>query len=344
MSAVIEDQSETILPAALDHQHDVQSEVGDGSSSLSDIEQEAEQEDEQDDLDGLESDDASEEEENDSEAETERLDHSPNKQRAHKDVVLSSHAESHTFERTTTNLHNQYRAEEADEDDDDEEHNTHPDDVSDDELSLPDSPKTATGDPVAEADQGATTAITPQEEFPAEPKDIMHVFDLTNKKRKRSQLVDRDSVDATDLGEPVRKRRGSVIAPAEDYAIDDNASAHGDVDTPNPISGELSEAESGDGDGQEEEDEAEQPNGEKQLAEEEAENHMDISEDSKSKKIRRKSSANGVSVPPEEVSEPSDKHVVKRPANTSDEGEDVEDIADVEADDAEAILKDEEER
>lgn len=344
MSVAIEDQHEATLPVALQHSQDAQSDMGDGSSSLSDIEQEPEQDDEQYDLDDLESDVGSEEEENDSEAETERLDNSPNKQRAHKDVVLNSHTETHTFERVPTNLHNQYGAEEEDEEDYDEDNNNQQDDISDDELSLPDSPKTATGEAVTGVAHDSTAAKALSEEPPAEPKDIMHAFDLTNKKRKRSQLLDRDSVDAADLGEPLKKRTGSVAAPAEDFAIDDNASARGDVDTPNPISGDLSDAESVDGQ-QEEDEEAEHPNKkEKLLVDGEVEDHMDISEDSRSRKRRRKSSANGISAPKEEVAEPSDKHAAKKPTNTSDEGEDAEDNAEMQGDDAEAALRDEEER
>ena len=107
MSVAIESQGDLPLPDDLQHAQDAQSDLGDGSSSLSDIEQDVDQDDGQDGLDDdMESDEASEEEEddeeeeNDSEAETERLDISPNKNRAHKDVVLDSHTESHTFERT----------------------------------------------------------------------------------------------------------------------------------------------------------------------------------------------------------------------------------------------------
>src|SRR5690349_1675788 len=106
MSVAIETQGDMPLTDDLQNAQDAQSDMGDGSSSLSDIEQDADQDDGQDDLDdAMESDDISEEEENDSEAETERLDTSPNKNRTHKDVVLNSHTESHTFERVPSNLH-----------------------------------------------------------------------------------------------------------------------------------------------------------------------------------------------------------------------------------------------
>ncbi|KFY05548.1 hypothetical protein V492_08458 [Pseudogymnoascus sp. VKM F-4246] len=349
MSVVIEAQGDLPLPDDLQHAQDAQSDLGDGSSSLSDIEQDADQDDGQDGLDDdMESDEASEEEEdeeeeeeNDSEAETERLDVSPNKQRAHKDVVLNSNTESHTFERAPSNLHGQYGAEEDEEEESDEEDNP-PGDISDDELSLPDSPKTAADEEAVEDTADDAAAATAQlEETIAQPKDIMHAFDLTNKKRKRSQLLDVDSADTTDQGEPLRKRTGSVQPTGDDFAIDDNASAPGDDDTPNPISGDLSDAESVDG--QEEDEEAEHPDEKEKLhVDEEAEEHVNVTEELRTSKRRRKSTVNGKEIAADE--EPSDKHAVKIPANASDEGEDAEEHAEVEADDAEAALRDEEEQ
>ncbi len=245
----MDNHSDPVLPSAMRDHNDAESEVGDGSSSLSDIEQEAEHDD-QDDMDDI-SDEASEDEqENDSEAETERLHLSPSKDRAHKDVVMTK---THTFERTPSNLQNLYGADDDEEDDDedddendDPENDGHHDDRSDDELSQPDSPKSAAEDiDVLDADD--TINMPKVIAQPSAPKDIMHAFDLTNKKRKRSQHVDRDSVGPAELDEPSRKRTGSVLAGPDGYAIDDNASAHEDADTPNPVSGDLSDIESADG-------------------------------------------------------------------------------------------------
>lgn len=350
MSVAIESQGDLPLTDDLQHAQDAQSDLGDGSSSLSDIEQDVDQDDGQDGLDDdMESDEASEEEddeeeeENDSEAETERLDVSPDKKRTHKDVVLNSHTESHTFERAPSNLHGQYGAEEDEEEESDEEDNP-PGDISDDELSLPESPKTAAEEEaVADAADDAAAATAQLAESIAQPKDIMHAFDLTNKKRKRSQLLDVDSADATDNGEPLRKRTGSVQPTGDEFAIDDNASARGDEDTPNPVSGDLSDAESVDG--QEEDEEAEHPDEKQKLhVDEELEERIEVSEELRTSKRRRKSTLNGKEVVPDEANEPSDKHAVKLPATASDEGEEAEDNVEVEADDAEAALRDEEER
>jgi hypothetical protein len=176
------------------------------------------------------------------------------------------------------------------------------------------------------------------EESIAQPKDIMHAFDLTNKKRKRSQLLDVDSADATDTGEPLRKRTGSVQPPGDDFAVDDNASARGDEDTPNPVSGDLSDVESVDG--QEEDEEARHPDEKEKLhIDEELEERVEAAEQLRTSKRRRKSAVNGKEIAADEANEPTDKHAVKA---VSDEGE--EDHAEVEADDAEAALRDEEER
>jgi hypothetical protein len=121
---------------------------------------------------------------------------------------------------------------------------------------------------------------------------------------------------------------------------DDNASARGDGDTPNPISGDLSDAESVDG--QEEDEEAEHPDEKEKLhVDEELEDRVEVAEELRTSKRRRKSAVNGKEVTADEANEPADKHAVKA---VSDEGEDAEDHAEVEADDAEAALRDEEER
>lgn len=336
----MENHNEPPLPAPL-HQDedDAQSEVGDGSSSLSDIEQEAEQDD-QDDIDDLDSDEPSdEEEENDSEAETERLHLSPCKDRAHKDVVMT---ESDTFERQPSNLHNQYGADEDEEDEEDDEdendereNNIHNDDISDDELSLPDSPKSGTGDAVAQDIDDTESPMKTVSAVPSAPKDIMHAFDLTNKKRKRSQIVDRGSLGQNDTDEPSRKRTGSVMATGDDYAIDDdNGSEHDGMDTPNPVSGDLSDIESIDA--HEDEDDAEATI-DKSHTLAETEEHMGIMEGITLDRRARKSVSKARSVLLDDVEAAAKEEI--------EEGEQLDDTADVEADDdAEAALKDEAER
>lgn len=340
----MEDHNEPPIPPMLDHDdEDAQSEVGDGSSSLSDIEQDAEQDDQHDieDLDSDEPSDEDDEEENDSEAETERLHLSPMKDRAHKDVVMT---DTHTFERQPSNLHNEYGADEDEEDDEDEdeeeidegENTMHNDDVSDDELSLPDSPKSGAGNAVAEdVDDDTESPLKPTTTAPSAPKDIMHAFDLTNKKRKRSQaVVDRGSLGQNDEEEPSMKRTGSVLATGDDYVVDDDdASEHDGMDTPNPISGDLSDLESIDG--QEDEDEAETI-GKPQALAATGEN-MDTLEDITLDRHARKSVSKVRPVLLDEVEAAAKEEL--------EEAEQLDDTAEVEADDdAEAALKDEAER
>lgn len=340
----MEDHNEPPIPATRDQEEeDAQSEVGDGSSSLSDIEQDAEQDDQNDieDLDSEEPSDEEEEEENDSEAETERLHLSPSKDRAHKDVVMT---DTHTFERQPSNLHNEYGADEEEEDDEDDDEEEidegdnaiHNDDVSDDELSLPDSPKSGTGNAIAEDVDDAESPLKPVTTAPSAPKDIMHAFDLTNKKRKRSQaVVDRRSLGQNDGEDHSRKRTGSVLATGDDYAIDDdNGSEHDGMDTPNPISGDLSDLESIDG--QEDEDEAEATTGKSHTLVGAAE-HMDTLEDITLDRRARKSVSKARPVLFDEVEAAAKEEL--------EEAEQLDDIAEVEADDdAEAALKDEAER
>jgi hypothetical protein len=325
MSARSEDQAAAAQLANLEALHDDQSDVGDGSSSLSDIEQDPEQDDEQDDLDDNESSESSESEDIDSEAETERLHNSPTKQQPQKDVVLSSRSDARTFETLPSNLSNQYQ---ADSDDDGGEDNEDTgkkaeEDVSDDELSLPDSPGTAADEEGAEGDQ-EEPPNEPTRESPKPLQDIMHSFDLTNKKRKRSQLLDRDAVDIDDGAEPSRKRTGSLGA-GKDFAVEDDASGNEDDDN-NPDSADLSEIDP-DEDEQdlERDDDDRKPDGDTQNGAATAETQNG----------RRKSGPNGLA-----EEDATNEANGNKPAG---EAEIVEDVAEVEVDEAEAALKDEEE-
>lgn len=335
----MENHNEPPIPATLHNdEDDAQSEVGDGSSSLSEIEQEAEQDD-IDDLDSEEASDEEEEEENDSEAETERLHLSPGKDRAHKDVVMTA---NETFVRQPSNLHNEYGADEDDdeeeeEDDEDEEMNDAPnniqnDDISDDELSLPDSPKSGAGDAVADDIDDTESPSKPVTTAPSAPKDIMHAFDLTNKKRKRSKVLERGTLGQTDGDEPSRKRRGSILPGEEDYALDDeDVSERG---TPAPVSGELSDIESIDG---HEDDEDAEVTLDKAHPEIELDDHMDVTEDIPLERRTRKSISKARPAILDEL-EAAGREV-------ADEVEQLHEAVEVEADDdADAALKDEAER
>ena len=334
----MESHSEPPIPATLHHdEDDAQSEVGDGSSSLSEIEQEAEQ----DDIDDLDSEEASddEEEENDSEAETERLHLSPSKDRAHKDVVMTA---NETFVRQPSNLHNEYGADQDDEDEEEEEdededmddapNNAQNDDISDDELSLPDSPKSGAGDAVADDIDDTESPLKPVTTAPSAPKDIMHAFDLTNKKRKRSRVLDRGTVGQTDGDEPPGKRRGSILPGEEDYPLDDeDVSERG---TPAPVSGELSDIESIDG---HEDDEDAEVTLDKAHPDIEVGDHMDITEDIPLDRRTRKSISKARPAILDELEAAG--------GEVADEVEQLHEAVEVEADDdAEAALKDEAER
>lgn len=220
---------------------------GDGSSSLSELDTNDTNQDE----DGEPSDDHSNqsEDENDSEAETERLEESPNKIRTQKDVVLNSH--NQTYERSPSKLHNQIIPDQLDDDDDD-------DPLSDDDMSIMDSPKSS----VHHADPELPPAPTSLEESTIEVDRSLSVNDSDTRKRKRSIMAGNGIGE--DPEEPLPKRTGSVLTPGDDYAIEDDDQneedqAHDDnqedqhedqhdeeVGTSNPISGTVSGEEGGD--------------------------------------------------------------------------------------------------
>lgn len=198
---------------------------GDGSSSLSEIE-DKDDEPEQDP-------DGSEEElsnayddENDSEAETERLEESPNKIRTHKDVVLSSQNDGHIYNHSPSKLHNQIMPDDQVGEDED-------DPLSDDEISLRESPKSSVHD-----DPEPPTAATSLEDSAGEGKQLLSTIDADSRKRKRSIMAGSGLSD--DADEPLRKRTGSIMTPGDEYVVEDEEHHDEELDTSNPISGNIS--------------------------------------------------------------------------------------------------------
>jgi len=335
MSATLEQRSEGTLPAAFPTSDDALSELGDGSSSLSDIE---DKEADQDDLDGVESENDIESDVNDSEAETEQLENSPHDHRKQKDVVLSSQAESRTYERSPSKLQRQYHIEADDDNDEDV------DDLSDDERSLDKSPKSLEG-----AEQGPTTATTSLEDSSGEGKELITTHNAVSKKRKRSLLPDHGSMNGNDLGEPARKRTGSVGAPTDEYAIDDSASLNGDAEMSNPVSGNISDAESLDPEDDDEEVNQQGINEENGVdGVTEAADLAEVSspevERHKGRKKRRSSGHDPEDVEAEQVEQINEEPMSNNISHQPVDMEEPEDTAYVEGDEAEVILRNEEER
>lgn len=335
MSATLEQRSEGTFPAAFPTSDDALSELGDGSSSLSDIE---DKEAEQEDLDGVDSENDIESDVNDSEAETERLENSPHDQHKQENVVLSSQAENRTYERSPSKLQHQFHAEPEVDDNEDE------DDLSDDEGTLEKSPKSLEG-----AEQGPTTATTSLEDSSGEGKELTMAQNTASKKRKRPLLPDHGSINGNDLDEPARKRTGSVGAPADDYAIDDSASVNGDAEMSNPISGNISDVESLDGEDEEEANQ-QQINDDIGVEDEvvEAANLTEVSnpevERHKGRKKRRDSFLGVGDAEAEQREEANEEPVTSNLSHEAGDMEEQEDTADVEGDEAEVVLRNEEER
>lgn len=342
MSASLETQNGIVLPATIQpSQQDLQSDPDDGSSSLSDIE---DKEAEQEDLESFGSDDENksqydqpvedgvgmDEEANDSEAETERLDDSPHKLRMQRDVVINSQTESRIYERSPSKLQEAFT---ADGDDD-------VDDLSD-APSIPESAKSLTTD---KTDNDLKTTDTPLELFAGDEQQARNIGDRNNKKRKRSQLVDRGSAGADDAEEHARKRKGSVARHNEEYAIDDTTSTNGDPQASNPMIGEMSDAESGGHHSEHER--ADHNDAHEDGTDDEAPGTRTTEEVSPSKAGQVTESTKDST---KQVADTGDEHgveeaAVDEPDHESREGEDADDMADAEADEAEAALKNEEER
>ena len=337
MSVDMDQAADAILQAAgedgsLDELSDIEVD-GDGSSSLSDIEdKDAEQEEDIDDAEG--SDDLSnisDDEENDSEAETERLEDSPNKFRQHQDVVLSSRNDNQIYERSPSKLHNQIIPDEPDEEEDE-------DPLSDDEVSLNESPESRKSSVHEEPEPDPTTAATSLEDSTGEDKRTLSIIEADTRKRKRSIMAGSGLDD--ELDEPLRKRTGSVMTPGDEYAIDDDVHADEEIDTSNPISGNIS----GDEGGEAQEDEVPEDVEEPVVAEEEAPETADIPVSPKKRgRKKKKTIENGLISHDEDPEALADADSGLNGEDEARNGE--EENAENEGDDeAEAALKNEEER
>jgi hypothetical protein len=354
MSVSVDQLGENVLPASFATAQDARSDLGDGSSSLSDIEdKEADQddiedgdseEDIEDDLDNEDENDVDmESDANDSEAETERLDNSPHKLRKQKDVVLSSRAESQTYERSPSKLQHESTADGEGDEEEEEEEEEEIDDLSEEEGSIDESVKSF---PPDDAELDSTTATTSLENSSGEGKTLGVPIDTASKKRKRSLLPERRSIEPDDPEEPARKRTGSAAGRGEEYAIDDAASTNGDIGTSNPISGDISDAESDVDDGNEE-DEHINVEDDQTLDDDTAETAK-LTEDLKTKAERKRASKlrkdGGLEPNFESVDDPAERPASQNPEAEVGDGEEIEDGIDHELDEAEAALKNEEER
>ena len=296
---------------------------GNGSSSLSDIEDKDEPEQ---DLD------ISDEElsnaydgENDSDAETERLEDSPNKLRAHKDVVLSSQNGTQVYNQNPSNLHDQIRLDEQNEEDED-------DRLSDDEVSLRDSPKSSIHE-----DPEPTTVATSLEDSPGEKHQMLSTIDNDTRKRKRSIMAGSGLGDDDDG--PQRKRTGSIIAAADEYAIEDDEQPDEEVDTSNPVSGNMS----GDEERDDQEDGVPQELEDRVTAEEEPSETMQIPSSPERRGRKKKKAVKNDTSNEEDGEVALDDDPALNGEDEVQNGE--EDGVDNEGDDeAEAALKNEEER
>jgi hypothetical protein len=302
---------------------------GDGSSSLSDIEDKDPEQDE--DAEASEELSNISDEENDSEAETERLEESPNKFRPHQDVVLSSQGNNQIYDRSPSKLHNQIMPNIQDDEDDDDEP------LSDDEISMNESPESPKSSPHDEPEPEAPTAPTSLEDSSGDNKKMLSVLEADTRKRKRSIMAG-SGLDE-DLGEPLRKRTGSVMTPADEYAIEDDINHDEEVDTSNPISGNISGDEGGAAHEDDPPEEVEEP----VANDENTADTPDIPISPKKRgRKKKKPLENGVDIHDEDPDTVADEN----PVNGEDEvrnGE--EDHADNEGDDeAEAALRNEEER
>ena len=296
---------------------------GDGSSSLSEIE-DKDDEPEQDPEGSDEELSNTYDDENDSEAETERLEESPNKIRTHKDLVLSTQDDDQIYNHSPSKLHNQIIP--GDQDDEDED-----DPLSDDEISLRESPKSSVhGDPEP------TTAATSLEDSAGEGKQLLSAIDADTRKRKRSIMAGSGLSD--DADEPLRKRTGSIMTPGDEYAVEDEERRDEEIDTSNPISGNISGDER-----EEQEDDAVEEAEDPITAEEEAPEAIETPTSPKRRGRKKKKVIENGTTRDEGTGTSADDDAVVNGEDEPQNGD--EEAAEVEGDDeAEAALKNEEER
>ncbi len=237
MSVEMEQAADAILHAAraasLDELSDVEVDP-DGSSSLSEIEDK--DGDQDDDVEG--SDDLSNvsDEENDSEAETERLEESPKKFRLQKDVVLSSNNDPQVYEHSPSKLHNQIMVDGQDDEEDE-------DLLSEDDITVNESPQSLKSSAHDEPETEPVTTATSLEESSREDNLLLPAKDTDTRKRKRSIMAG-GAVDE-DPDEPLRKRRGSIMAPGDEYVIEDDPDQEEPEENSNNISRHISDDEGG---------------------------------------------------------------------------------------------------
>ena len=297
----------------------------DRSSSLSDIEDKDPEQD--DDAEG--SDDLSNisDEENDSEAETERLEESPNKFRLQQDLVLSSHSNNQIYDRSPSKPHNQIIPDHQDDEDDDEP-------LSEDEMSIDESPESPKSSP--HDDPEPPTAPTSLEDSSGDKKKMLSVIDTDTRKRKRSIMAGGAFDD--DLGEPQRKRTGSVRTPADEYAIEDDNNQEEELDSSHPISGNISADEGGVAPEDDAPEKVEEPVADDENAAETPE--VPVSPKKRGRK-KKKSFENGIEIHEDETAIDGEVAVNGDEEVRNGEDENAENEGD---DEAEAALKNEEER
>lgn len=234
MSLQMEQAANAILQAATEIDSARQSDVDpepDTSSSLSEPESKDSHLEDEGDISDEQSNVSADE--NDSEAETERLEDTPHKIRPHKAVVLTSHNETQIYQRSPTSLRNQIipNIQHNEEEEEDEL-------LSDDDLSSNESPKSS----VHDDDPKLATATTSLDNSAGESNRTLSITETDTRKRKRSIMAG----SGLDDDEPLRKRTGSIMAPGDDFAIDDEELVEEDeVDQSNPISGTISGDEGG---------------------------------------------------------------------------------------------------
>lgn len=329
--SVMEQAADAILQAAresasLDELSDVEVD-GDGSSSLSEIEDKDGEQDEDaevsDDLSNISDD------ENDSEAETERLEDSPHKLRPHKDVVLSSHNEDQTYQRSPSKLHNQITADGQDVEEDEEP-------LSDEDISIhesPDSPKSSVHD---EPEREPVTAPTSLEDSSGEGKTMLSAADADTRKRKRS-IMGGSGLD-DDPDEPMRKRTGSVMTPGDEYAIEEDPHQDEEAEMSNLTSGNIL----ADGGGVTHEEDVPEDTEEPVAAEEDVPETTEIVSPKKRGRKKKRGTENGIHNHEDEQEVVAEGQAALNGDDEARNGE--EDHADNEAEDAEVVQKNEEER
>jgi hypothetical protein len=226
--------------------------------------------------------------------------------------------DGHIYERSPSKLDNQILAD--DQGDEDEE-----DALSEDDISVHESHKSSVHGDAAEP----TTMGTSLEDSSGEGKRKLSAADADTRKRKRSIMAGSGLDD--DIDEPLRKRTGSVMTTGNDYAVEDEEHPDEEGDTSNPISGNISGEDAGENE-DEVPDEVEEPT----VAKEEVIEPTEITVSPKKRgRKKKKPVENGIGSHYEEQE-------ALLEETTAVNGED--ENAENEGDEAEAALKNEEER